>query len=121
MSITLDRRCQRATAAVVAIAGLVLLAAAPARAQSETSALCTVTFPAVSITPPFMPLVLTPASGTVTSGGQTGSVSCVGEVDGDRVTGAGARHRGRATRRDVAIGARFARKSTPTHNTEEDR
>ncbi|MDQ3678858.1 MAG: hypothetical protein M3401_19015 [Actinomycetota bacterium] len=74
---------------MAAVAGLALLAAAPAQAQSGTSAVCTATFPEVSISPPFKPFVLTRASGTVTSGGQTGRVICVGEIGGARVTGAG--------------------------------
>jgi hypothetical protein len=89
MSSTLDRRGKRIAAAVAAMGGFALLAAAPAQAQSSTSAVCTVTFPVISITPPFSPFVLTPASGTVTSNGPTGTVSCVGEIGGDQVMGPG--------------------------------
>jgi hypothetical protein len=89
MSRTLDRKGQRIVAAMVTTAGLALLAAAPAQAQSNTSAVCTITLPAVTITPPFKPLALTPALGTISSGGETGTVSCVGEIGGDRVTGTG--------------------------------
>jgi hypothetical protein len=89
MRITLERKRQRIAGLVVAMAGPVLLAAAPAQAQSDTSAVCTVTFPVVSITPPFYPFVLSPGSGTVSSGGQTGTVRCVGAIGGDRVTGPG--------------------------------
>jgi hypothetical protein len=74
---------------VVVAGGLALLAAAPAPALANTSAVCSDTFPVISITPPFMPFVLAPATGTVSSNGQTGSVTCVGEIDGDRITGAG--------------------------------
>jgi hypothetical protein len=90
MGRTLDRKGQRIVAAMVAMAGLALLAAAPGQAQSNTSAaVCTITFPAVTITPPFKPLALMPASGTISSGGETGTVSCVGDIGGDRVTGTG--------------------------------
>ncbi|HYH87685.1 MAG TPA: hypothetical protein VEX67_00545 [Solirubrobacteraceae bacterium] len=88
MRIPFDRRAHHVAAAVAAMAGLALLAAAPAQAQSQTSAVCTITLSA-SITPPFHPLVLVPASGTVSSGGQTLTVTCLGAIDGDRITGPG--------------------------------
>jgi hypothetical protein len=87
MRSTLDRSGKALGATVAAIGAFALLAAAPA--QANTSAVCTVTLPAVSITPPFTPFVLTPGSGTVTSNGPTGTISCVGEIGGDRVTGPG--------------------------------
>lgn len=89
MRIRFDCRAVRIAGSVAAVAAVALLAAAPAQAGSDTSAVCTVTFPHASITPPFMPFVLTPASGTVTSGGQTGSVRCVGRIGGARITGPG--------------------------------
>lgn len=89
MRIRFDRRVARVASAVAAVAAIALLTAAPAQAGSNTSAVCSVTFPQASITPPFMPFVLTPGSGTVTSGGQTGSVSCAGEIGGDRITSPG--------------------------------
>ena len=89
MRIRFDCRAVRIAGSVAAVAAVALLAAAPAQAGSDTSGVCTVTFPHASITPPFMPFVLTPASGTVTSGGQTGSVRCVGRIGGARITGPG--------------------------------
>lgn len=89
MRIRFDRRAARIARAVAAVAGVALLAAAPAQAGADTSAVCSVTFPAASISPPFKPLVLTPGWGTVTSGGPTGTVGCVGSLGGDWITGAG--------------------------------
>ena len=89
MRMRVDRRAVRIAGSVVTAAAVALLAASPAQAGAGTSAVCSVSFPRASITPPFMPFVLTPASGTVTSGGQTGSVSCVGRIGGDRITSPG--------------------------------
>ncbi|MDP8910353.1 MAG: hypothetical protein M3N47_14835 [Chloroflexota bacterium] len=83
------RRIVRMVAAVAAVAGLALPASASANLESGTSALCTVRLPSVEITPPFEPLVLTASSGTITSHGPTGSVSCSGEIGGAAVTGTG--------------------------------
>ncbi len=92
MRIRFDRRrarIARAVAVAVTAAGVALLAAAPAQAGADSSAVCSVTFPDASISPPFKPLVLTPGSGTVTSGGRTGTVACVGRIGGARITGPG--------------------------------
>lgn len=86
---TRDRSGRRLAGMAATMAGLVLLAAAPAQAASDTSGVCTVVLPSASITPPFHPFVLTPATGTIATAGQSGSVSCVGEIDGARVTGPG--------------------------------
>jgi hypothetical protein len=43
----------------------------------------------ITITPPSAPFVFTPATGTVSSEGPVGTVTCVGTIDGDRVTGPG--------------------------------
>jgi len=58
---------------------------APAQATGATSAICTNLF-TITITPGWS---MTPTSGTVTTHGETGSVICVGQIDGHRVTGAG--------------------------------
>jgi hypothetical protein len=62
-----------------------LLAAAPAHAAGGTAAVCTTRFTA-TITPGFS---TTAGSGTFTTNGQTGTMSCVGRIGGDRVTGPG--------------------------------
>lgn len=90
MSITFGRGTLAVAGAVAVMAALAIFAAAPAQAHSNTLAACNVTFPAVSITPAYRPLVLSPGTGTVSSGGQTGTVRCLGEIGGDRVTGPGA-------------------------------
>jgi len=71
---------------VAALAAVALLAAAPAHAAAATSAVCSARF-AATVTPGFS---MTPSSGTLTTNGQTGSVSCVGRIGGQRVTGPGA-------------------------------
>lgn len=89
MTIVLDRRIKPIAALLAAAGALALLVAAPAQAQSNTAAVCSVTFPDVSITPPFYPFVLSAAPGTVSTNGQTGTVTCIGELDGSHVTGPG--------------------------------
>jgi hypothetical protein len=84
-----DRSGRRLAAMVAAMAGIVLFAGAPAQGASATTAVCTVVLPSVSITPAFNPFVLTPATGTIATLGRSGSVICIGEIDGDRVTGPG--------------------------------
>lgn len=71
-----------APAAMVAVA---LLGAASAHAAGTTSAVCTNLF-SVTITPGFS---MTPTSGTLTTNGETGSIICVGQIDGHPVTGPG--------------------------------
>lgn len=82
-------RCRLIVATLAAAAGLGLAVCAPAQAGDGTSALCTVTLPAVLIEPPFAPLSLTPSAGRVTSEGHTGTVRCNGEIRGRRVSGPG--------------------------------
>jgi len=60
-------------------------AAAPAQAASTTSAVCTNRLP-VAVTPGFTPTL---SAGTITTFGQTGSIACVGRIEGRRVTGLG--------------------------------
>ena len=50
-----------------------------------TSATCTIIFPN-RLSPGFS---LTPSTGTYGSGGETGTISCLGSLDGHRVTGRG--------------------------------
>jgi hypothetical protein len=72
---------------MAALAGAALLAAAPAHAADGTSAICTNRVPStITITPGFS---MTPSSGTITTNGQTGSITCVGKIGGHRVTGPG--------------------------------
>jgi len=71
--------------ALVAMAAVALLAAAPAQAAGKTSAFCVHQFTA-TITPGFSPV---PSSGTQTTHGETGSIVCIGEIAGHRVTGPG--------------------------------
>ncbi|MDQ3678372.1 MAG: hypothetical protein M3401_16500 [Actinomycetota bacterium] len=85
MNTTTTHRRLRIAGALAALATVALLAAAPAHAADATSALCTNRF-TITITPGFS---MTPTSGTVTTHGQTGSITCVGEIDGHRVTGPG--------------------------------
>ena len=75
----------RTLGVLAALAPAVLFAAAPAQAARSTSAVCLVRFTA-TITPGFS---LTPGPGTFTTGGETGSMSCIGKIGGDRVTGRG--------------------------------
>ena len=77
------RRLGIAAAAAIAAAGP--LAAAPAQANGGTSATCT-NLLTVAISPGFS---LTKSSGTITSGGETGSIVCIGTIDGASVTGPG--------------------------------
>lgn len=67
------------------MAGVAAFTASPAQAAGATSAICTNLF-TITISPGWS---MTPTSGTVTTNGETGSVSCVGEIDGHRVTGPG--------------------------------
>ena len=78
-------RSRRIAAALAAATATMMLAATPAHATGATDAVCTERFN-VTITPGFG---LTPSSGTVSTGGETGSVSCVGKLDGHRITGNG--------------------------------
>ncbi|MDQ3677008.1 MAG: hypothetical protein M3401_09430 [Actinomycetota bacterium] len=83
MSTTPTHRRLRIAGALAALATVALLAAAPAHAAGTTSAVCTNLF-TITITPGFS---MTPTSGTVTT--DSGSITCVGKIDGHRVTGPG--------------------------------
>jgi len=69
------------------LAGLLIavLATADASAAPATSATCTGLMP-VSLSPGFTPA---PGVGTGTSGGQTGTMTCLGTLDGHQITGLG--------------------------------
>jgi hypothetical protein len=70
---------------LAALAPGALIGAADAQAASPTSAVCTSRF-VTTITPGF---TTRPSSGTFTTHGQTGSITCVGRIHGHRVTGPG--------------------------------
>ncbi|HEV3365664.1 MAG TPA: hypothetical protein VG795_16290, partial [Acidimicrobiia bacterium] len=59
--------------------------AAPAYGAQDTSASCTFIFPN-RLSPGF---TLTSSTGTYGSGGETGTITCLGSLDGHRVTGPG--------------------------------
>jgi len=61
------------------------LGAWPAHAQGGTSAVCSLRIPA-NLTPGFS---RTSSTGTYGTGGETGTITCSGTVDGHRVTGPG--------------------------------
>jgi hypothetical protein len=62
---------------------MTLLAAAPAYATSKTSAACVDHFTS-TISPGYS---FIPSSGTDTTNGETGTISCVGTIAGARITG----------------------------------
>jgi hypothetical protein len=74
-----------AVPAVLAAAVAAALATPPAQAAGGTSAVCTNRFTAW-VTPGFTPI---PGTGTISSHGQTGSITCAGRIAGHRVTGPG--------------------------------
>ena len=77
------RRIQIAGALTGALLATVI--AWPAHAGAGTSAICSLSFPAH-----FSPGVTTTAgSGSFASGGETGTINCVGTIDGHAVTGPG--------------------------------
>ena len=84
MSTTRNHRYGRTTSLLGALVAAAALGAAPAQAASAPSAVCTTTFTAFII-PGF---TMTPNRGKLTSRGQTGSLECFGELDGQRITGA---------------------------------
>ena len=71
--------------ALGASAALAMLAAPPAKARAKTSAACASQFTA-TISPGF---TTTPSAGTQTTDGETGTIACVGKLNGRRVTGLG--------------------------------
>ena len=74
-----------AAGALAAVAAATLLAAAPAHAAGKTSAACVSQFTS-TITPG---LSITPSSGTQTTGGQSGTIACIGKIARRRITGIG--------------------------------
>jgi hypothetical protein len=75
----------RLCSAVLAAVLIAALSAPGAEAAPATSATCTGIL-TVNLTPGFTPI---PNSGSGTSGGQTGTMTCLGSLDGHRITGAG--------------------------------
>lgn len=75
----------RIAGALATLAAATLLAAAPAQASGKTSAVCVSQF-TTTISPGF---TLVPSSGTQTTHGETGTVTCVGKLNGRRITGPG--------------------------------
>ena len=70
---------------VATLAAGALLGTSSAQASGETSAVCAPQL-SVTISPGFR---LAPSAGTISSGGETGSIICTGDIDGHRVTGPG--------------------------------
>ncbi len=75
----------RIAAALATLAAATLPTAAPAQAAGKTSAICVNQF-TVTISPGF---TLVPSSGTQTTHGETGTLTCVGKIKGHRITGPG--------------------------------
>ncbi|MCA1699730.1 MAG: hypothetical protein LC790_12835 [Actinobacteria bacterium] len=71
--------------ALATLAAATLLTAAPAQAVGKTSAACASQFTS-TISPGFS---TAPSSGTQTTNGETGTVTCVGKIAGRRITGIG--------------------------------
>ena len=74
-----------AAGTLAAVAAATLLAAAPAHAAGKTSAACASQFTS-TISPG---LSIAPSSGTQTTGGQSGTIGCIGKIAGRRITGIG--------------------------------
>ena len=68
-----------------AVTGLAVLGVASAQARASSSAVCVSRIP-LTISPGFSP---TAGSGKLTSGGERGSITCIGKIAGHRVTGPG--------------------------------
>ena len=85
MTISPARRHLRILGGLATLAFVALPATGAAQAAATTSAACTGQL-TLTITPGFS---LTPSSGTLTSHGQTGPITCTGTIDGQRVTGPG--------------------------------
>jgi len=82
---TTSHRTLRIAAALSALVAAGPLAAAPAHAAGATSATC-----AARLTPTIAPgFTMTPGTGVITTNGQTGALSCVGKIGGNRITGPG--------------------------------
>lgn len=85
MVAALTRGRLRAVGVAAALGPAALAAAEPAKAAAATSAVCSSRF-TTTIVPGF---TMTPSSGTFTTFGQTGSITCIGRIGGHRVTGPG--------------------------------
>jgi hypothetical protein len=70
---------------VATLAAGALVGASSAQASDATSAVCSPQL-SVTISPGFR---VAPSAGTISSGGETGSLICTGDVDGHRITGPG--------------------------------
>ena len=75
----------RTVGTLAAVGAATLLATAPAYAAGKTSAACASQFTS-TISPGFS---ITPSSGTQTTGGQSGTVACIGKINGRRISGIG--------------------------------
>jgi hypothetical protein len=84
MTIALTHRHLRLGALATLAAGA-LLGTTSAQASGTTSAVCSPQL-SVTINPGFR---VAPSSGTISSGGETGSLICSGDIEGHRVTGPG--------------------------------
>lgn len=113
MSTNLTHRRRAGIAALAALAAAAPSAAADGQTTGATSALCTSRLTA-TITPGF---TTTPSTGTLTTHGQTGVISCVGKLRGHRITGPGSlgvnqTHTGATCQ--AAIGTGTVRVTIPT-------
>jgi len=85
MTIAPPRTHLRILGGLATLALVALPATGSAQAAATTSAACTGQL-TLTIAPGFS---VTPSSGTLTSHGQTGTITCTGSIDGQRVTGPG--------------------------------
>lgn len=97
----ITHRCVRIVGLLGAVTAVALLGAASAEARASSSAVC-VSRIALTINPGFSP---TTGSGTLTSGGERGSITCIGKIAGHRVTGPGS----------VALDESYTRASCLSH------
>lgn len=81
----LTHRYVRIVGVLAAVTTVAALAAPSAQAAGSSSAVCVSRIP-LTITPGFTPVT---SSGTLTSGGERGSITCIGKIAGHRVTGMG--------------------------------
>jgi hypothetical protein len=85
MTTTRTRKRPFIAGALATATAVALLATGSAHAAGTTAAVCTPQF-TLAITPGFS---LTPSSGSLTTHGETGTLTCAGTIDGERVTGPG--------------------------------
>jgi hypothetical protein len=85
MTISPARTQLRIAGVLASVACVALPATASAQPAAKTSAVCSARL-TVTITPGFR---VTPGSGALTSQGETGTLTCAGTIDGQRVTGPG--------------------------------